>query len=199
MEGPHESYFRQTAEGGSWHPISQEPLTRTLVSSVTISASPMNDWSRRWLDYHYEHAEPGMPSCGFRRSTDNGYVYAVDEEDLDAEEYELAKCCDEYVPTSWGPIVVRASGKSYVTIHDLLTTVHPWLMARREEVLSCLGQSNGDPPMPMETRLVVDYDLPNRLEIEVEHNWLRNKRSQNGERIVGVDVRQPCHAPPPLR
>lgn len=72
-------------------------------------------------------------------------------------------------------------------------------MARREEVLSCLGQSDGDPPMQMETRLVVDYDLPDRLEIEVEHNWLRNKRSQNGERTVDFNVRQPCHAPPPLR
>ncbi|KAH6983655.1 hypothetical protein BKA56DRAFT_520050 [Ilyonectria sp. MPI-CAGE-AT-0026] len=43
-EGPREPYFRQTAGGATWHPISQESLTEPRVSSISVSILPLNDW-----------------------------------------------------------------------------------------------------------------------------------------------------------
>jgi hypothetical protein len=50
-----------------------------------------------------------------------------------------------------------SSGRNFVTIHDYVSAVHPWLIERREDILGTKGLVENDKePLPSETKLMVD-------------------------------------------
>lgn len=112
--GPNEAYFRQTLAGVSWHPISEESVSETPQSRILVKVSEVEEFEDRWEEYH-EHADPD----------DDGCTFAEDDGDGPGE---LLECCNEKRPVALKPIVVTATNRDFVTIHDYVTTVHAWLM-----------------------------------------------------------------------
>ncbi|KAH6869675.1 hypothetical protein B0T10DRAFT_501306 [Thelonectria olida] len=176
-DGTREAYFRQTLSGTSWHPISQEPLTQPGVSSVAVEASPLAGWLWDWIEYH-EHAAPGEDGCVYERVADDHGDEDQDEDDDEFRGLKLMRCCNQDRPGPTPTFVVRASDQPYVTIHDYVTTVHPWLMGLRTEILSALGVFDGQ-PLPAETKLAVAVNAADQPTVNTEEEWLLNQRSQH--------------------
>lgn len=76
---------------------------------------------------------------------------------------------------------VTASG-AFLTVHEYVSAVHPWLMEMREKLLDILGKLDGNAPWPPETRLAVLYLGPGPLRIGREEKWVDWHR----KRTVGV-------------
>ncbi|RYP59998.1 hypothetical protein DL769_008315 [Monosporascus sp. CRB-8-3] len=156
-DSPREAYFRQTLAGTSWHPISQEALTEPKVSSITVKVDDLKTWEDDWLEYHHRHAEPGIEGCVF--------------EEIEAEEEpELLMCCEEVRPKEHIPLVINASEKPYLTVHDYVTALHPWLMGLRNDILQAKNMWNYT--VPPETKLAVNYQGLDYLMIEEEEFWI---------------------------
>jgi hypothetical protein len=87
----------------------------------------------------------------------------------------LQMCCGTERPADKGTgIVVKARTGDFVTIHDLLSTVHPHLMSRRADVVSAMRDDiYRSIPIPSETELFVSssYGDPPMLYVERETEW----------------------------
>ncbi|KFY06594.1 hypothetical protein V492_07934 [Pseudogymnoascus sp. VKM F-4246] len=149
-----EPYFQHTDGGGSWHAISQSPLTQPPVSEIVAKES--------------------------------GYAKYGDLPSFDPEKDEdpphLLKCCNTERPRHKdGRVLVMpsASGKGFVTMHDYVTTVHPWLMSNRRDILdamNCFEQMPNAEHMDLMVKLIrVD-----NLKIEEKSEWVRRLRRQHG-------------------
>ncbi|KAM6513792.1 hypothetical protein FALCPG4_015005 [Fusarium falciforme] len=162
-EGPRQPYFQQTLAGTTWHPVSQEPMTTAGVSSITVKArSPLDDWQASWKDEH-RHADPDDEDCVFEEAiAEDGWVYD-----------RLLRCCGEDLPPKAPSLVVEASDKPYVTVHDYLTAVHPWLLPLRQNILSAMSVFN---PVPAGIKLVVDCTSVDGVNIREEGEWIRGRR-----------------------
>lgn len=70
-------------------------------------------------------------------------------------------------------VVAKATG-DFVTIHDFLSVVHPYLMARRDEILVAMDEDPGRlrGPFPPETKLMADWRSPKTVEVSDEAEWL---------------------------
>ncbi|KAI1109755.1 hypothetical protein F5Y14DRAFT_431321 [Nemania sp. NC0429] len=157
-------YAQGTDESNlTWHPISQYPLTEPKISSITVSVSPLDDWEGDWLELHRRHADPDPRSnyCESRWGPLPDYIYIPDpdrEEEPEGRGLHLLECCGfprpRHIKSS---IVVKPSpGNEFITIHDYLSTVHPFLLESRQNILSALGVLETDCPPP-ETKLVVSH------------------------------------------
>ncbi|KFY40094.1 hypothetical protein V494_03650 [Pseudogymnoascus sp. VKM F-4513 (FW-928)] len=80
-----EPYFQPDTEGnscGTWHEISQLPLTEPKVSSVQVSVYHLDEWEDTWLEHHRGHieAEPTKNEAKLviKPSAGNDYVMVHD-------------------------------------------------------------------------------------------------------------------------
>ncbi|KAE9362847.1 hypothetical protein N431DRAFT_551065 [Stipitochalara longipes BDJ] len=163
-------YFRQITGGDttSLHPASQSPLTEPKVSSVT----------------HWDNIDPDTAK-EIKELTINGEITAAwgalpdfnPEEDEDGPVH-LLKCCGTDRPRGKAAkLVIKpdASERTFVTIHDYVSAVHPWLMERREDILGAIGLVwNDEEPLPSDTKLMVDCRNPDNLTITGEEEWIRS-------------------------
>jgi len=58
-----------------------------------------------------------------------------------------------------------------VTVHDYITTMHPWLMRNRDDILDAMDRFE-DLPDPEDMDLVVDLVTPNRFTIKEKSEWV---------------------------
>jgi hypothetical protein len=168
-----EPYFQPTAGGGSWHAISQSPLTKPPVSAVVVSVDDLEIWESDWMDFHRNHSDRDFHS----ESEDLHYG---DLPDYDPEKDEhpphLLVCCGTDRPRhKAGGVLVTpsASGPGFVTIHDYITTVHPWLMRNRDDILDAMDRWE-DGPDPEHVDLMVDFGWADWLMIEEKSEWVRH-------------------------
>ena len=164
VDGPREPYFRQTLSGTTWHPISQASLTVPKVSSITVKVDELNIWQEFWEEYH-------------RHSEDRDMETAIFSEEDEEGNDELLECCGDGRPPTAPELVVRASDKPYVTIHDYVSAVHPWLMGLRDNILQALNVMDGPAPLPSDTHLMVNWDAPYDLTMMEAERWLQHQRS----------------------
>lgn len=155
--GPSEPYFRQTLSGGTWHPVSEEPISEPPQPSITVKVFELATWGDQWEEYH-EHADRGDPDCVFAPSDDEGPG-------------ELLRCCGEQRPEPPQPLVITAT-KKYVTVHDYVSAVHAWLMEHFDDISSAVNIWNGGEPPP-DQKLVVDCSDLRSLSILEENIWCR--------------------------
>lgn len=193
-DSPREAYFQQTLGGTSWHAISSEALTQPHVSSITVAVDVLQIWADEWEECH-RHAEPGDEGCVFGQVSpgQEGERGRDQEEDADdgEEEQVLLRCCGEDRPKMHTPLVVMppsSSGRQYITVHDYVSAVHPWLIAQWNDILSARNVW-GDRPPSADTRLAVNYHGPEHLTINDLEHWLSLMR---GARHI------PQGPPPPL-
>lgn len=172
-DAPRDPYFqRADPDEAIWHPISREPLTEPKISSVLVTVDDLEDFPGFWLDGHEPHADPNSDDCVFGRSGADGPEGA---EDGDGE-LELLRCCGTELPRDIPPLLVEATQGPYVTVHDYVTAVHPWLLGLRENILWALNDIVEDKPLPAETDLAVRIYSPDRLKINKEDEWFSDVR-----------------------
>jgi hypothetical protein len=106
-----------------------------------------------WASETHEHADPDLDSCSYG------------EEDPDGNR-KLLKCCGESRPQEPVPLLVKASTKPFVTIHDYITTVHPWVLSLRQEMLAASMHRPGHG-----FKLVIDYYCICSVGITSEEDW----------------------------
>lgn len=65
---------------------------------------------------------------------------------------------------------VTTSGE-FLTVHEYVSAIHPWLMGMRETLLDVLGKNRGQPPWPPEMSLAVIHFSHGPLYINTEDRW----------------------------
>lgn len=101
----------------------------------------------------------------------------------------LLMCCGEKRPRGKAVSVAvkPAASHGFVTIHDYLSAVHPWLMSLREDILGAIGMyegvicdMDGDcvPIAPsLGADLMVNYNAPGRLMMCNKPIWIKQTRN----------------------
>lgn len=170
---------------GTWHPISTMAVSEPRVSSITVHVNELSDWETSWEELHWEHWENDAPSeeelkiaqdggtakpaeygCdlaewGVLKQPSRGGNGSDDVEDDALGHIQVIACCGIPRPVDKdATIVVRPSNMDgpdggYVTVHDYVTTVHPWVMGLRGEILTAMGEGQGNfTPLPGDTSLM---------------------------------------------
>lgn len=135
-----------------------------------MSLEELDYWEDTWCETHWDHSEPHLPDTDLDHYDPGEVLWSITEEyrrkfldesdgaagrgsdngDDDDDEIEdgavLLRCCGEDRPRDKkARIVVAASAISpdagYVTIRDYVSTVHPWLLGLKEEILGALGSA----------------------------------------------------------
>ena len=170
---PTAPYADQTASTTIWHPISQSPLTEPKVSSVMVHIPTVDDWEYEWLEFHrfcHHPDESGENPDEFLFGDLPGYDSDSDEE----EDVHLLRCCGADRPRKKSEtLLVKATGE-FLTIHDYLSVVHPWLLKRREDIYGAEGNLMKNEPLPWNTRLVISYGLPDEINFSTEEDWRKD-------------------------
>ncbi|KFY28221.1 hypothetical protein V491_00567 [Pseudogymnoascus sp. VKM F-3775] len=167
-----EPYFQHTNGGGSWHIISQPP-----VSEIVATVDDLEIWESDWKDFHRNHSDPDVSY------EESGYAKYGDLPGYDPEKDEdpphLLKCCNTERPMhKEGGVLVTpsASGNGFVTIHDYVTTVHPWLMRNRQDILDAMNCYEQMPDAE-HMDLVVDLIRVDDLGIKEKSEWPQEGRA----------------------
>jgi hypothetical protein len=190
-----EPYFsKATADdhAGTWHPASKSPLTEPKISSVVVKVSLLEDWENDWLDWHRGHVELDV------ENEDESMVRIGELPDFDPEKDEegpkhLLRCCESERPRGKDvTIEVKAglhSEEDFTTIHDYVSTVHPWLFNLKKDILGATSLFDDD-PLPLETELMVTFGTPHMLLVMQKAEWMqlyKSPRSKFIEHVVKVD------------
>ncbi|KAJ8133134.1 hypothetical protein O1611_g495 [Lasiodiplodia mahajangana] len=161
-------YAQGTDESNlTWHPISQCPLTEPKISSITVTVDTIDSWEDDWLDIHRRHTDPPDPKFNDPDSGEGWRYGPLPDYDSDRDgvppfehrPVHLLECCGTPRPRGkTSTIVVKASpGNEFITIHDYLSTIHPFLLASRADLLEIVNLwDEGD--RPAETKLMVMHD-----------------------------------------
>jgi hypothetical protein len=112
-------------DGGDnrWHAIAQRPVAKPPVSKLFVSVLQLEEWGDDWEELHLEHLDA-------RIFEDKDVT--LESEDRRGNPNKLVRCCGRERPHASVPLEVRAFDDPFVTIHDFLTAVHPWLMEQCE-------------------------------------------------------------------
>lgn len=150
---PQDATSRQAGDTGNWHPLAQLSITEPKVSSITVRVDCLEDWEDDWYVAHLEHVDPfSNPEC--YGPIPDGYGEDGDE---DLEPPELLRCCGQEAPKGKdASLLVRAATESgFVTIHEYVANVHPWLISLRRDILQASGDLRCGIPLPADTKFMV--------------------------------------------
>lgn len=191
-----ELFFQPDTGGngsGTWHEISQLPLTEPKVSSVEASVYDLEQWEFDWMAWHKDHDGPEFDQeyVTYGDLDDEDRPYANDpkedgswEEDSDTE--FLVKCCGDDRPLRKRGLKLMvtpsAGSESFVTVQDyvsgkvssltMTSAVHPWLMSLRGDILKAKTVARPQPyPASAPTKWMVDRGSEHK--IEVQESWVR--------------------------
>jgi hypothetical protein len=150
-----------------WHKVSKSPLTEPKVSSVVVCIDQLEDWEDSWFVMHDGHHDPDEDSS-------NG-EFRFDADD-DGTEY-LTRCCNQESPQSNTiSLTVEAAG-AYITIHDYVSAVHPWLLDLREVILRAEKDISGE-VLPVDAKLMVELYGPGCIHVADVKAWIGSQTSQ---------------------
>ena len=87
----------------------------------------------------------------------------------------MLECCGQKRPWSHNTQLQVAAQGEFLTVHEYVSAVHPWLMAMRDTLLDVLGKMDfgPNPKWLSETKLAVLYLGPGPLCIGHEDRWAR--------------------------
>ncbi|KAJ3496292.1 hypothetical protein NLG97_g2759 [Lecanicillium saksenae] len=168
--GPSVPYFGRTLSGGSWHDVSEEPVSSTRQSSIAVTVSALDSWAAQWEEYH-EDADP---------DDDDDCEFAPDDDDGPGE---LLRYHGEKRPQAPPPLVITATTKEYVTVHDYVSALHPWLMEHFDAISSAVNVWNGGQAPPGQRLFVAAGNLRD-VEIYDEERWQRSINFQPSQPTV---------------
>ena len=135
-------------DNDSWHPISRLPITQPKVSSITVRVYELDEWD---VACREEHEDP---------DADQDANDGADRQDFSVT----------VKPTGTG-------NEAFVTVHDFLEVVHPWLMSHKQDILTAKGMLEGsDQPLEDDTELMVNANGFESLMIERKEEWMAFKK-----------------------
>ncbi|KUJ18862.1 uncharacterized protein LY89DRAFT_717382 [Mollisia scopiformis] len=173
-------YFQPEAGGsgsGTWHQIARLPITEPKVSSIEISVSDLESWRNSWLEQHKEHPEGEYVTYGDLSDDERPYPSEEGGWESDSDTPYLVRCCGEDRPPNETAklVVTPSAGNHFVTVQDYVSTVHPWLMSLREDILQAKKVVNYY-PQPMPTDFMVIGMVPDNIRIEDKQYWIEGFR-----------------------
>ncbi|OIW23391.1 hypothetical protein CONLIGDRAFT_126421 [Coniochaeta ligniaria NRRL 30616] len=172
----------------TWHAVSQAPYTDPKISTVTVSVIEIDEWEEQWRDAHRGHTTPPARS-------ENGDREDNDDDDDDDWDFP-SECCGEQRPHPQDmSLVVKASGE-FITVHDYVSAVHPWLMRKYDDLMGALTI---DEPLslPAEENLMVTLGGPKNLSVGTKEVWLKNKDKSHYLQFAQRPVYTEHHWDPP--
>lgn len=123
-----QSPYQPSPNLDSFHSISASPISDPPVSSITVTVSVLDNWTESWEDVHIHCAEPERE----RVTT------------LPDGTKQLERCCGTDRPGPGPSLTVTAghgdSNPGFVTIHDYIMAVHPWLLAHEADIRLAIGE-----------------------------------------------------------
>ncbi|CAA9966662.1 hypothetical protein PTMSG1_10021 [Pyrenophora teres f. maculata] len=173
---PLEPYCVQIETSLIWHSIAQSPLTEPKISSVTVSVEQLDDWEEAWWELRQDNDDIVPVGTAFESDED-------DDEDSDPDDRKRAlRSCYAGMPRDVkATLDVRATG-NFITVHDYVSAVHPWLVGLREQILKASGDLLDDIPLPGNTRFVVDvFPSPDCVSAVEEGEWKRIRDKKKHE------------------
>ncbi|KAF6841149.1 hypothetical protein CPLU01_00710 [Colletotrichum plurivorum] len=173
-ESPREPFVHQDSAGNitSWHPVAQAPLTEPKVGSVTVRVDVLERWQDEWLKRHERHAHPDDKHNVFGELNAELYDESGEEDEDEDEGPQLLRCCNTDRPRKAPRLVVKPSStEGYVTVRDYISTVHPWLLGQRKNIIQADNVWDDKKPVHYE-RLAVGCAWPNRLMIMDEERYV---------------------------
>lgn len=118
----------------TFHPISNSPVSDPPVSSITVTVRLLDEWAEDWAEAH-------------DGDIDGDQEWTTTEPDGVTTRL-LVRCDGEDRPGPGPSLTVSASSSSsrlFVTVHDYIMAVHPWLLALDAEIRSAIGVSHSVP------------------------------------------------------
>ncbi|KAK3325051.1 hypothetical protein B0H66DRAFT_615498 [Apodospora peruviana] len=179
-----EPYFKETDGGdGIWHEIAQMPLTEPKVSSIEASSYDLEQWEYDWVAWHDCHSDSEYVAYGDLDDEDRPYANEMKEDgswEEDSETEFLTRCCGQDRPLRKRGQKLRvtpASGNNFVTVHDWVSAVHPWLMGLRSDIFlrKNVARRPVAYPKPAEMEWMVDLAIgygPS-LQLEEKKEWIQ--------------------------
>ena len=178
---PLEPYCVQAEPLLSWHSIAQSALTEPKISSITVSVEQLNDWEEKWWELRRDNDD--LVPVGTDFGEDEDFDEDFDEED-DGPQSGLQSCYKDVPRDNRATLVVRATG-AFITVHDYVSVVHPWLMNLREKILQASGDLLDNIPLPPDTRLMVQaFPSPDCVTTVEEEEWKRSLSKKEHEKAV---------------
>ena len=159
----------------TWHPFAHSPLTKPKVSSVKLFIDPLDTWDYYWMEVHEDHTDPD--ELHDPADVVYGPMPSVDETKRTESDSYFLKCCGSKRPWDQGTtdLIVKATGDSgFVTIYDFISTVHPYLMARRSDIIEAINvdPARGGKHFGPETKLMVRWHRANDISVTDEADWM---------------------------
>lgn len=192
-QSPLVPYCDKTGASPAWHSVSQAPLTDFKISAINVSLECLDDWENQWMEIHDEHGENArlFPESGWsaqfgpRSNDDNA-------SDSEKEHGTLLRCCGEDRPFNMNQsLMVKAAG-DFVTVHDYVSVVHPWLIGLRQQILRAAGNLEELEPLPQDTKLMVDYvwASPHLLNVSEEEQWRKSRSKKAHQEYMDMMERE---------
>jgi hypothetical protein len=148
-----------------WHAVAQAPYTEPKVSSVTVSVTEIDDWEDQWRELHLRCTDPPESSDG-------------EDDDDDLPSRMLRRAAPKAAAHDVGhtTLAVKASG-GFITVHDYVSAVHPWLLRKYDELLEALAVLDDEPriSLPAGEHLMVTFGGADMLSVGTKEDWLRDK------------------------
>ena len=164
-KNPPEPYCTNTDQ---WHALATSSLTEPKISSIKVQVWELEMWEDDWYERHCQHSDPdGDYGPDFQWQAFPDWDPEVDEGEM-----QLVKCCGELRPRNKRvslTVTPARDGQGFVTLHDYLSAVHPWLMSLRGEMIAVLGAVY-DTPLEPGTQLSINSNALDALTIETELN-----------------------------
>ncbi|KAL3424026.1 hypothetical protein PVAG01_03307 [Phlyctema vagabunda] len=191
-----EPYFQPDVAGdssGTWHEVSKLSLTEPKVSSIEASVYDLEQWEFNWMAWHELHTEGDFVDqeyVTYGDLSDEDRPYAKEQkEDLSWEEDSdtdfLVHCCGQDRPLRKRGItlvVTPAASHEFVTVHDYVCAVHPWLMSLREDILKAktISRAGPYPASASKEWMVCQGAWGPDIHVEEKESWLRKHGDGSG-------------------
>ena len=159
-----EPYF---GPDGSPHAVSQASLLEPPVSSATVRIGCIDNWDQAWAAQHWPCGELDWNAP----DQNPGRLGPRPDDETRDPNLLVVECCGQKRPWAYDTQLQVAAQGEFLTVHEYVSAVHPWLMTMRDTLLDVLGKLDGKPKWPPETKLAVLYLGPGPLDIGHEDRW----------------------------
>ncbi|KAK4240085.1 hypothetical protein C8A03DRAFT_42371 [Achaetomium macrosporum] len=146
------------ADTSELHSVSQAPLTGSKISSAAVSVDVVNHWEDELFVMHNEHWDDCRWEEDWEPDEDVVRYGTLPGQRPECDDFpgreHLLRCCETDQPLNKNAtLVVEAKGE-FLTVHDFVPAVRPWLLALREDILAASGSLLDDNLLPPDTKLM---------------------------------------------
>jgi hypothetical protein len=171
-----EPYYVQTDTGPIWSTVVQSPLTEPAISSLDVGVEVLQEWDEQWTEVHTDHATFEPASDDEENGAKFGPLPEFDPEEDEEGPEHLVRCCGQDRPRGADIMLTLTASGPFITVHDYVSAVHPWLMSLREKILQASGDLEKNIALPVDTALMVtSYTAPGSVVTVDEDRWKRMK------------------------